>query len=156
MSTTNYQQSKATSARKNQRVFKKSFFRLYSILFVTIPFFLFAVLGLFAGAPESRTIFLITAVTTLLFSFIPFVQVNMVKVEPNKLTITTFFEEKVISAQDVKEIKVQSIRGRYGRVTQVVQVILAEGKNYPIGKFKDKPEVIYEFLMQWWNHYRNQ
>jgi len=91
-----------------------------------------------------------------LLCLIPFLQVGTIKVEPNKLTIETFMEEKIVSAKQIKEIKMKSVRGRYGRVTNFVNVVLAEGKNYPIGGFIDGDEVIYNFLMKWWETYRNQ
>ena len=118
MSTTNYHQSKVTSISSNTKVFKKSFFKQYGTLFVLIPLFFILIWAAFAGT-ENRTAFLVTAGTCVLLSLIPFFQVGVLKVEPNKLTIETFFEEKVLSAQEIKEIKMQSVRGRYGRVTLV-------------------------------------
>jgi hypothetical protein len=155
MSTTNYHQSEATPANSTTRIFRKSFFKQYGILFALVPcFFLFVWLAF--ASPETRIAFLVTAGACVLLSLIPFLQVGALKVEPNKLTIESFFEEKQLSAQEIKEIKMQSVRGRYGRVTEFVNIIPVKGKNYPIGKFNDRPEIIHEFLMNWWNKYRNQ
>ena len=87
---------------------------------------------------------------------IPFFHVNAIRMEPNKLTIETFFEQKELAARQIKEIKMQSLRGRYGRVTNIVNIIPAEGKNYPLGGFRDGDEMVYGLLMHWWNIYRNQ
>jgi hypothetical protein len=154
MSTTKYHQSGATPAIST-KIFKKGFFKQYGILFALIPF-LFLLVWLAFASPETRTASLVSAGACALLSLIPFFQVGALKVEPNKLTIETFFEEKQLSAREIKEIKMQSVRGRYGRVTHFVNIIPVKGKNYPIGKFNDRPEIIHEFLMNWWNNYRNQ
>jgi hypothetical protein len=135
------------------KIFRKGFFKQYGILFALIPF-LFLFVWLAFASPEARTASLITGGACALLSLIPFFQVGSVRVEPNKLTIETFFEEKQLTAQEIKEIKMQTIKGRYGRVTHIVNIIPIKGKNYPIGKFNDRAEVIYDFLMKWWNTYR--
>ena len=145
--------SQSVSGSAGTKVFKKGFFRQYGILFGLIPF-LFLFVWLAIASPEARTASIVTGVVCALLCLIPFFQVGAVKVEPNKLTIETFFEEKQLTAQEIKEIKMQSVRGRYGRVTNFVNIIPVKGKNYPVGKFEDRPEVIYEILMSWWNTYR--
>ena len=143
------------SAPTDTRIFKKSFIKQYGMLFGLIPFS-FLLIWLAFASPEARTASLVSAVVCILLCLIPFLQVGTIKVEPNKLTIETFMEEKIVSAKQIKEIKMKSVRGRYGRVTNFVNVVLAEGKNYPIGGFIDGDEVIYNFLMKWWETYRNQ
>ena len=138
------------------KTFRKSFLKQYGLLFALIPMcLLFAWLGLSSTA-ETRTAFLVSAGFCALLMLIPFFQVSGVKVEPNKLTVQTFFEEKELSARQIKEIKMQSIRGRYGRVTNIVNIIPQEGKNYPLGGFSEGEEIIYGFLMNWWNQYQNR
>jgi hypothetical protein len=137
------------------KIFKKGLFRQYGILFALIPF-LFLFVWLAIASPEARTASIVTGVVCALLCLIPFFQVGAVKVEPNKLTIETFFEEKHLTAQEIKEIKMQSVRGRYGRVTNLVNIVPIKGKNYPVGKFSDNTDVIYETLMSWWNTYRTQ
>ena len=154
MSSTQYDRSMSASTFSGTKIFKKGFLKQYGILFALIPF-LFLFVWLAIASPETRTASLITAGACVLLSLIPFFQVGSVKVEPNKLTIETFFEEKQLTAQEIREIKMQTVHGRYGRVTHIVNIIPVKGKNYPIGKFHDRAEVIYEFLMNWWNTYRH-
>jgi hypothetical protein len=136
------------------RTFQKSFFKQYGLLLVLIPlFFLFVWMAL--ASPESRIAFIVVAVACLLFMFIPFIQVASFKVEPNKLTIETSFEAKELIARQIKEIKMQSTRGRYGRVNHFVNVIPLEGKSYPLSGFSEGDEVIYGYLMNWWNTYKD-
>ena len=86
---------------------------------------------------------------------VPFFQVSTVKVEPNKLTIETFFEQKEFAGRQIKEIEMKSVQGRYGRVTNVIHITPVEGRVYPLGGFSDGDEIIYGILMDWWNTYRN-
>jgi hypothetical protein len=85
---------------------------------------------------------------------IPFFQVSAVKMEPDKLTVETFFEQKELGPRQIREIKMQSLRGRYGRVTNIVNIIPIQGKNYPLGGFADGEEILYGSLMNWWNTYQ--
>jgi hypothetical protein len=106
--------------------------------------------------PEHRIGSILAFVFCGLIMILPFFQVNAVRLEPNKLTVETFFEEKGFTADQIKEIKMQSIRGRRGRVTNIVNIIPAKGKNYPMGGFSDGDEIIYGTLMNWWNTYKNK
>ena len=115
---------------------------------------LFLWLGL--GAAEARTVFLVAAGVCALFMLIPLFQVSAITLEPNKLTVETFFEEKEFTAHAIKEIKMQAIQGRYGRVTNIVNIIPWKGKNYPLSGFREGEEILYGFLRNWWNRYQNR
>lgn len=147
--------SLAKSAFGETKTFQKSFIRVYGLLFVLIPL-VFMFVWLAFASPEARTASFVTAAVCVLLMFIPFLQVNSVKVEPNKLTVETFFEQKELSASQIKEIKMEAVRGRYGRVTNFVQIAPAEGKKYPLSGFSDGEEIIYGYLMNWWNTYKDR
>jgi hypothetical protein len=137
------------------KTFTKSFFRQYALCLVMVPVALLMVwLGL--ADPELKTASFISAAFCILVMIVPFFQVSAIKVEPNKLTLETFFEEKELSAHQIKEIKMQSVRGRYGRVTNFVNIIPVEGKKYPLGGFSDGEEILYGFLTNWWNTYQSR
>ena len=155
MSTASHDSSISAPSSSRSKTFRKGFFKQYGILFVLIPA-LFMFVWMAIVSPEARTASLVTAVACVLLSFIPFLQVGAIKVEPDKLTIETFFEEKQLSARQIKEIKMQAVRGRYGRVTKIVNIIPVEGKNYPVAKFQENEEVIYSFLLNWWTTYRDK
>lgn len=137
------------------KTFTKGFFRQYALCLVMVPV---ALLMLWLGLadPELKTASFISAAFCILIMIVPFFQVSAIKVEPNKLTLETFFEEKELSAHQIKEIKMQSVRGRYGRVTNFVNIIPVEGKKYPLGGFSDGEEILYGFLMNWWNTYQSR
>jgi hypothetical protein len=137
------------------RTFQKGFLKQYGLLFVLVPLFLLFIWMSFASA-DSRLAFLVTAGVCALLMLIPFFQVAGLKVEPNQLTIQSFFEEKVLSASQVREIKMQSVRGRYGRVTNFVNIIPVEGKKYALVGFAEGEELLYGFLMNWWSAYQRR
>jgi hypothetical protein len=137
------------------RTFGKSFFKQYGILFIVIPFFFFAVWTAMTE-PANRVGAFIAAAFCGIMIVLPFFQVSSIKVESDKLTIETLFEEKVLTPPEVKQIKLQSVRGRYGRVTNYVNIILATGKNYPLQGFSDGDEIIYGTLLNWWESHQNQ
>ena len=143
------------SSFHGNRTFGKSFLRQYGILFIVVPFFLFAIWTAMTE-PANRAGALIATVFCGIMMFLPFFQVSSIKVEPDKLTIETLFEEKVLRAREVKEIKLQSVRGRYGRVTNYVNIILVSGRNYALHGFSDGDEIIYGTLLNWWESYRSQ
>jgi hypothetical protein len=154
-SSTPYQSPPSAASYSGTRTFSKGFFKQYGILFIVIPFFFFA-LWTTITEPENRVGALIAAAFCGVMMFLPFFQVSSIKVEPDKLTIETLFEEKVIRALEVKEIKLQSVRGRYGRVTNYVNIILVRGRNYPLQGFSGGDEIIYGTLLNWWESYRDQ
>jgi hypothetical protein len=149
------EQPNSALAFTETKTFQKSFFKQYGLCFVMVPVALLLIwLGM--AEPQLRTASFISAGFCALVMIFPFFQVSAIKVEPNKLTIETFFEEKEFSARQIKEIKMQSVHGRYGRVTNFVNIIPVEGKKYPLGGFSDGDEIIYGFLMNWWNTYQSR
>ena len=160
LSPASYGSSVPAFALTGTKTFHKSFFKQYSMIFVGIFFCLFLVLLLFSMDVNWDFFTIVGVLLSVIFGALliigPFFQVSAIKVEPNKLTIQTFFEEKEFSARQIKEIKMQSVRGRYGRVTNFVNIIPVEGKKYPVGGFADGEEIIYGFLMNWWNAYQNK
>ena len=138
-----------------KRTFRKNFFKQYGILFIVIPFCFYAAWTAYAQ-PANRVGALLALAFCAIMTILPFFQVGSVRVEPNKLTVETFIEQREFAAKDIREIKMQSVRGRYGRVTNYVNIVTASGKNYPMQGFSDGDEIIYGILHQWWESYRNR
>jgi hypothetical protein len=139
------------------RTFQKSFLKQYGIfLWLTPICLLLAWFGLTVTDSQMKLASFICLVFSALVLLLPFFQVSAVKVEPNKLTIETFFQEKEFNANQIKEIKMQSREGRYGRVTNTVNILSLEGKKYPLGGFPEGEEVLYGYLMSWWNTYQTK
>ena len=135
------------------RVFKKSFFKQYGSYLIVIPLCLFAAWTAYAE-PQYRVGASISAIFCLVMMILPLFQVNVVKVEQKKLTIESLFEAKEFSAKEIREIKMQTVRGRYGQVTNLVNIIPIKGKNYPLQGFSEGDEIIYGVLTNWWIAHR--
>ena len=150
-----YETPAAAPLFKGARTFRKNFFKQYGILFIVVPFCFFAAWTAYAD-PQNRIGALIALAFCAIMTLLPFLQVGSVRVEPNKLTVETFIEQKEFAAKEIREIKMQSVRGRYGRVTNYVNIVTASGKNYPMQGFSDGDEIIYGILHQWWESYRNR
>ncbi len=141
-------------AFKGAKTFKKSFFRQYGSYLLVIPLCLAAAYTVYAE-PQYRLGAGIAVVFCLGMLLLPLFQVSAVKVEPNKLTVETLFEEKVFSAKEIREIKMDTVRGRYGRATNFVNILPLKGKNYPLQGFSEGDEIIYSVLMNWWSAHGN-
>jgi len=146
--------SSHTDSFHETRTFRKGFFSQYGILFIAMPLFLFAIWTTLTQPENGLGAFIAAAVCGIL-SIRPLFQVSSIKVEPEKLTIETTFEEKVLSARDIKEIKVRSVRGRSGRVDHYVNIISGKGRNYRLHGFSEGDEMLYSTLLNWWDTYRD-
>ncbi len=142
-------------AFKGTRTFRKNFFKQYGLVILLIPFCFFAVWTAYTSA-ENRLGAILATVFCLIMIVLPFFQVSAVKVEQDKITFETLFEEKAFSAKQIRDVKMQSVRGRYGRVTNYVNIVTAEGKNYPLQGFSEGDEIIYGILSNWWNANRTR
>jgi hypothetical protein len=142
--------SPAVAAFKGKKTFNKSFIKQYGSLLVFIPALMYSAYALLTQ-PQNRVGAGISTVVCLILIVLPFLQVSSVKLEPNKLTVESLFEEKVLGPKDIREIKMESVRGRYGRVTNYVNIVTVQGKNYPLQGFSEGDEIIYGILMNWWS-----
>ena len=149
-----YVVSSDTSSFRETRTFRKSFFRQYGILFIVIPLFFLSIWTTLTGT-ENRVVAFIAAGFCGIMTILPFFQVSSITVEPDKLTIETTFEEKVLSAREVKEIKLRSVRGRSGHITHYVNITAGKGKNYSLQGFSDGDEILHGTLLNWWDSYRD-
>ncbi len=135
------------------RIFKKSFFKQYGSYLIAMPLCLFAAWTAYAE-PQYPIGASISVIFCLVMMILPLFQVNVVKVEQKKLTVESLFEAKEFSAKEIREIKMQTMRGRYGRATNFVNIIPIKGKNYPLQGFSDGDEIIYGVLTNWWIAHR--
>ena len=144
-----------TPAFKGAKTFKKSIFRQYGSYLLVIPLCLAAAYSAYAE-PQYRIGASIAVIFCLGMLVLPLFQVSAVRVEAKKLTVETLFEEKAFSANEIRQIKMDTVRGRYGRATNFVNILPVKGKNYPLEGFSDGDEIIYGILANWWNAHRNE
>jgi hypothetical protein len=144
--------SNLTPAFTGTKVFSKSFLRQFGSYFLTVPLFLVCIFTVF-NDKENMIVALIIGVACLAMMITPFFAIGTVKVEGNKITVESFFEEKSLNARQIKEIKMKSVRSRS---TVHHFVVINADKKYSLGGFSEGAEIIYGFLLNWWNAYRNQ
>lgn len=137
------------------RTFKRRFLTQYAMSFLLIPVCMLVVWSLVAE-PQYRIGASIFGVSCAILMILPFFQVSVIKVEPDRLTVETFMEQKEFSARQIKEIKMQSVRGRYGRAASFVNIVPVTGRNYSLQGFPDGDEIIFGTLVNWWETYRDQ
>jgi len=144
-------------AFKGTRNFRKSFFMQYGNLIFVIPLCLLAVSAGAAPSADNKTFCggMLVALMCIYQFIATFLQTNSVKVTGNKLTVGTLFTEKSFSAKEIREIRMQAVRRRYGSVVNYVKIATVNGKNYSVQGFMDGEEVIYGSLTNWWETYRN-
>ena len=146
--------SRIAPAFKGTRTFKKNFFRQYGSYIFIIPLCLLATFIVFTDRENLIGAGLV-GIACIAGMLIPLFQVSMVKVAGNKLIIETLFEEKSFAAKEIREIKMKTVRGRYGSATNYVNILLVTGRNYPLQAFSDGEEIIYGVLTNWWNANQN-
>jgi hypothetical protein len=141
-------------ASTGTKVFRKGLLSQFGSYLLTVPLFLVSVWTIFTD--EKYMISALVIGGACLFMMItPFFDVSAVKVEGNKITVESFFEEKELTARQIKEVKMKSVRRR-SRVSYFVIITTDKGKNYSLSGFSEGSEIIHGFLFNWWNSYRNQ
>jgi hypothetical protein len=139
---------------KVTKTFKKGFFKQYGSSMIAIVVGLAAATAALSDPQYSLGGWIGVAVCMIMFA-LPFFQINKVKIESNKLTVESMLEQKVFSAKEIREIKMQTVRGRYGRATNYVNVVPVKGKNYPLQGFSEGEEIIFGILTNWWDANRS-
>jgi hypothetical protein len=148
-----YTSASPTPTFAGDRTFRKSFLKQYGSYFYLIPACL-VVTWLAYAEQQYRIAGLLSMLFCLVMMVLPLFQISAVKVEQKKLTIESLFEEKVFIAKEIREIKMQTVRGRYGRATNFVNIVPLKGRNYPLQGFSEGDEIIYGVLTNWWIAHR--
>jgi hypothetical protein len=144
-----------TSNTAGIKTFKKSFMAQYGSYFLVVPFFLVSAWSIFAE-PQYKVGASIAVLFCLLMISLPFFQVSQLKVVSDKLTTETFFGEKTYSARQIKNISMKTIRGRGGRASNYIHMQFVEGNAISLAGFSEGDEVLYGFLTNWWDIYKNK
>ena len=126
----------------------------YSSYFLVVPLFLGSAWFIYV-APEYKVGASIVILFCLLMICRPFFQVSQVKVEPDILTIETFFGEKKYRTQQIQKIDMKTIRSRGGRASSSIHFQPSEGSGITLAGFSEGDEVLYGFLTNWWGVYKN-
>jgi hypothetical protein len=142
------------SAFTGTKVFKKSFLSQYRSSFLAIPMLMITIWAIFRNEQDPLAAGLMV-IFCLYIMISPMFEISQVKMEPNRLTIEKTFGGKEYSARQIASVSLKTGRGRYGRAVNYVSIQPANGKAIALPGFSESGEVIYGFLMNWWNSYRN-
>lgn len=136
------------------KVFKKGIFAQYGVILLMIPLCLFGAWALVAS--DEKFVGIGVLLIGLFFMTMSLFSVNQIIVEPNKLKTESFFSQKEYTAADIREITMKTVRSRRGVATNFVSVQPVEGSAISLAGFPDGDEVLYGFLLNWWNAHQIQ
>jgi hypothetical protein len=144
----------AGTAFTGTTIFKKSFFAQYGVMLLMLPLCIVGPLLIFANNDMFSGIGV--GLIGLFFMTMSLFNINHVKVEPNKLTTESFFGEKNYTAKQIKEISMKSVRSRRGVASNFIHIQPIEGGAISLAGFSEGDEVLYGFLTNWWDTYKNK
>jgi len=139
------------SSRTGAKAFQKSFPVKYGALFLLIPASL-----LFLGAVFTALFLPAILIGIFLFFFwrMTLFAPYMISVEENRLFTQSFLKKQNLTAQQIKNIRLISLRNRHGVAKNFIQIEPLEGKAFRLSKFPEGNEMMYGFLKNWWGAYQ--
>ncbi|HLO29478.1 MAG TPA: tetratricopeptide repeat protein [Anaerolineales bacterium] len=143
-----------THAFSDVKTFKKSLFAQYGVVLLMIPLCLVSVWLIVSRRDYFAGIGV--GVVALIFMSLSFFAINLVKVQNNRLSTESFLGEKQFTARQIKSISMKTVRSRHGIASNYVHVEPIEGNAFSLSGFPEGDEVMYGFLMNWWDAHRNK
>jgi len=142
----------STASFSGGKTFTKGMWRTFGSYIIVVPFFLISVWTIFTD--ERYTVGASIAAAFCLFLIVsPFFEITELKVEGSKITLTSMFDEKEITASQVSEVRMKTVRRR-SAVYHFPVLITDKRKEYALQGFPVGNEILYGFLLNWWNAYR--
>jgi hypothetical protein len=142
------------SAFTGEKVFKKGFLGRFGSYIITIPFFFVCIWTIFADS-ENMIAASIGAAVTFFLILSPLFDVFELTVTGNKIKLASMFDEKELAARNIREVKMKSVRSR-SVVHHFPALVTDKGKEYTLKGFSEGNEMLYGFLLNWWNAHQNQ
>ena len=139
----------STPAFTGTRVFKKGIFTQYGVILLMIPFCMFGAWALLAS--DEKFVGIGVMLVGLFFMVMSLFAVNQITVEPNKIKTESFFSQKEYTPAEIREITMKTVRSRRGIASNFVNIQPVEGSAISLGGFSDGDEMLYGFLVNWWN-----
>jgi hypothetical protein len=149
-----YGGSSPSLAFSGTKTFKKNFFAQYGAILLMIPLCLVSVWLIVSTKDYSAGIGI--GLVALFFMSTSLFAIHIVKVQANKLLTESFFGEKEFTAGQIKNISMKTVRSRRGVANNFVHIEPVEGSAFSLGGFPEGEEIMYGFLMNWWNASRNK
>ncbi|HEX2992174.1 MAG TPA: hypothetical protein VHO49_15920, partial [Anaerolineales bacterium] len=134
------------------RTFKKGFWGKYGWFFIVIPLTLLTP-GAIIAPPFLPGIMI--AVITYIFWKSILHSPHTIKLEDNRFFAQSFRDKVDLTAQQIKDIRVITVRNRRGVAKSLVQITYNEKDEFTFTGFPEGVEIMYGFLQNWWNQYRS-
>jgi hypothetical protein len=142
------------SAFAGKKVFTKGFLGRFGSYILTLPFFFVCVWAIFADK-ENMIAASIGAVIGFFMLLSPLFDVFELTVTGNKIKFVSMFDEKELTAGSIREVKMKTVRGR-SVVHHFPALVTDKGKEYTLKGFPEGSEMLYGFLLNWWNAHQGQ
>lgn len=144
----------SASAFAGKKVFTKGFLGRFGSYILTLPFFLVCIWAMFAER-ENMIAASIGAVMGFFMILSPLFDVFELTVTGNKIKFVSMFDEKELAAGSIREVKMKTVRSR-SVVHHFPALVTDKGKEYTLKGFSEGSEMLYGFLLNWWNAHQNQ
>ena len=134
------------------KVFRKGFFAKYGLFFFLVPSTPMALGGVFVPP------FLpgILSVGVLLYLWRSALHgVHLLRLEENRLSTQSFRKNQELTAQQIKDISMITLRTRRGVAKHFVQIEPFGGPAFRLSGFPEGNEAMYGVLKNWWSSYQN-
>jgi hypothetical protein len=135
------------------KIFKKSFFAQYGIFFLMFPIFL---VGVWAITAKDMFLGIGLCLVSVLFMSMSLFNFYQIRLEPNKLSIESFFTQKQFTAKQIKEISMKTVRSRRGTARNFIHIQPVEGTAIALAGFAQGDEILYGTLVNWWEFYHDE
>jgi hypothetical protein len=137
-----------------KKVFKKGILRRFGSYLITVPFLLVSVWTIFTDE-EYFWGASIAAAFCIYLVVVPLFDIFKVVLEGGKITLISMMDEKELTARQINEVKMKSVRRR-SVVHYFPTLVTEKRKEYSLQGFSEGAEILYGFLLNWWNTYRYQ
>jgi hypothetical protein len=134
------------------KIFRKKFFAKYWLLIASIVLSLIF-LGTVAAAQIVPAICMAIVLFLLWSSAIN--SAHTVTLEGNKLSTQSFRKKLEFTAQQIKNIGIVTVRDRRGVASNLIQIEMIDSNTFTLTRFPEGNEIMYGFLCNWWEHYKN-
>jgi hypothetical protein len=131
----------------NGKVFRKSFFAKYGMFFFLVPCTPMALGGILV--PPFLPGILCTVVIMFLWRT-ALNTVHLLTVNENKLSAQSFRRKQELTAQQINDIGIITLRTRRGVAKHFVQIELLDGNAFRLSGFPEGNEVMCGILRNWW------
>jgi hypothetical protein len=141
------------SAFAGKKVFTKGFLGRFGSYIISIPLLLVSIWTIFTDE-QYLVGAVIMAVVCLFMILSPLFDIFELTVTGNKIKFVSMFDEQELDVRNIREVKMKSVRSR-SVVHHFPALVTDKGKEYTLRGFSEGSEMLYGFLLNWWNAHQN-